>query len=140
MFFKIVFLKVCNIHRKMPLLESLFSKVASLKTCNFIERRLQHGCFPVNIAKFLRKFYFKNTTGGYFCSLNSSGIWWYRETDDISSFFSLSVLLKLLKQGKLITFENYNECKTKHLKKVATRFDKKIATWQMKRRIYCCGP
>ena len=40
-----------------------------------------------------------------------------RETDDISSFFSLSVLLKLLKQVKLITFENYNECKTKHLKK-----------------------
>ena len=54
----------------------------------------------------------------------------------ISSFFSLSVLLKLLKHVKLIIFENYNECKTKHLflikKKVVTQFDKKIATWRKK--------
>ena len=37
---------------------------------------------------------------------------------------------------KLIIFENYNECKTKHLflikKKVVTQFDKKIATWRKK--------
>ena len=40
----------------------------------------------------------------------------------------LSVWLKLLKHVKLIIFENYNKCKTKHLfliKKVVTRFDKK---------------
>ena len=44
----------------------------------------------------------------------------------ISSFFSLSVLLKLLKHVTLIVFENYNECKTKHLfliKKVVTVVD-----------------
>ena len=49
----------------------------------------------------------------------------------IFSFFSLSVLLKLLKHVKLIIFENYSGCKTKNLfliKKVVTRFDKKIAT------------
>ena len=28
----------------------------------------------------------------------------------MSSFFSLSVVLKLLKHVKLIVFENYNEC------------------------------
>ena len=53
----------------------------------------------------------------------------------ISSFCSLSVLLKLLKRVKLIIFENYNECKTKYLfltKKVVTWFDKKIATWREK--------
>ena len=46
----------------------------------------------------------------------------------ISSFFSPSVLLRLLKHVKLIIFENYNECKTKHfflIKKVVTWFDKK---------------
>ena len=73
-FFEISVLNVCNIHRKMPVSESLFSKVASLEACNFIKKRLQHRCFPVNIAKFLRKFYLKNTTGGCFCTLNSSGI------------------------------------------------------------------
>ena len=45
------------------------------------------------------------------------------------SFFAIS-LLELLKHVKLVAFENYNECKTKHLflfKKVVTRFDKKIS-------------
>ena len=77
MFFEIGVLKVCNIHRKTPVLESLFSKVASLEACNFIKKRLQHRCFPVNIAKFLIKLYLKNTTGGCFCALNTSGIWWH---------------------------------------------------------------
>ena len=46
--------KLRNIHRKIPVLESLFNNVASLKACNFIKKRLQHRCCPVNIAKFLR--------------------------------------------------------------------------------------
>ena len=40
-----------------------------------------------------------------------------------------------IKHVKLIIFEDYNECKTKYLlliKKVATRFDKKAATWRKK--------
>ena len=36
------------------MLESLFSKVSGPKACNFTEKRLQHSCLPVNIAKFLR--------------------------------------------------------------------------------------
>ena len=68
MFFEVGVLKVCNIHRKTHVLESLFSKVASLEACNFIKKRHQHRCFPVNIAKFLRS---------CFCTLNSSGIWWH---------------------------------------------------------------
>ena len=40
------------------MLESLFDKVAGLKVCNFIKKRLQHRCFPVNIAKFLRTVFF----------------------------------------------------------------------------------
>ena len=51
------------------------------------------------------------------------------------NFFSLLVLLKLLKHVKLIIFENNNECKTKHLfliKNEVTRFDKRMATWRKK--------
>ena len=33
---------------------SLFSKVAGLKACEFIKRRLQHRCFPMKFTKFLR--------------------------------------------------------------------------------------
>ena len=51
------------------MLESLFNKVAGLKAHNFIKKKLQHNfikkklqhrCFPVNIAKLLRKPVLKN--------------------------------------------------------------------------------
>ena len=43
-----------NIHRKTPVLESLSNKVAALKAYNFIKNWLQHKCFLVNIAIFLK--------------------------------------------------------------------------------------
>ena len=46
--------KFRKFHRKTPVLKSLFNKVAALKACNFIKKRLQHKCFPVNIAKFFK--------------------------------------------------------------------------------------
>ena len=45
--------KFCNIHRKTPVLESLFNKVPGLKVCNFIKTKLQHRYFPVKFAKSL---------------------------------------------------------------------------------------
>ena len=36
------------------MLESLFKKIADLQACNVIKKRLQHRCFPVNIAKSLK--------------------------------------------------------------------------------------
>ena len=44
----------CKFHRKTPMLQSLFNNVAGLQACIFIKKRLQHKCFPVNIAIFLR--------------------------------------------------------------------------------------
>ena len=58
--------KFRNFHRKIPVLESLFNKVARLKTCNFIKKRPQHRCFLVKLAKFLRTPLLQNTSGGYF--------------------------------------------------------------------------
>ena len=47
MFFKIGVLKnFAVIRRKTPVFESLFNKIAGLKSCNFIKKRLQHRCFP----------------------------------------------------------------------------------------------
>ena len=46
--------KFRKMHRKPPVLESLFNKVASLQASNFTKKRLQHSYFYVNIAKFLR--------------------------------------------------------------------------------------
>ena len=44
-FFKIGVLKnFANFTGKAPVLESSFNKVAGLKTCNFIKKRLQHRC------------------------------------------------------------------------------------------------
>ena len=47
-------------HRKVTVLESLFSKVASFLDCNVIKKRLQDRSFFVNIAKFLRTTVLKN--------------------------------------------------------------------------------
>ena len=56
MFFKIGILEnfAIFIHRKTPVLKSLFNKVAGLTASNFIRKTLKHRCFPVNIAKRLR--------------------------------------------------------------------------------------
>ena len=53
-FFKKGVFKLRNIYRKTPVLEFIFNQVTGLKGCNFMNKRLQHKCFPVNIAKFLR--------------------------------------------------------------------------------------
>ena len=39
---------------KAPVLESLFNKVVDLQVCNFLKKRLQRRCFPVNITKSFR--------------------------------------------------------------------------------------
>ena len=40
------------------MLKSLFNKVADQKACNFVKKKLQHRCFPVKFAKFLRTPFF----------------------------------------------------------------------------------
>ena len=61
---KKLFVKFCNIHRKSPMLKSLFgqgwNKVKGRKECNFTKKRLQQRCFPVNIANFLVTTVLKN--------------------------------------------------------------------------------
>ena len=50
---KKLFLKSSQYPQETPVLGSLFKNVAGLKACNFIKKRPQNRCFPVNIAKFL---------------------------------------------------------------------------------------
>ena len=45
---------------KTPVLKPLLNKVPGCKACNFAKKRIQHSCFPVNIAKFLRAPILKN--------------------------------------------------------------------------------
>ena len=51
-----------DIHRKTPVFESLSNKVV-------IKKKLQRRCFTMNIAKFFRKAFFIEQTGGCFCPL-----------------------------------------------------------------------
>ena len=55
-----------NVHRKTSVLDSLFNEFTGLKSCNFIKKRLQYMCFPVNIAKFLRAASLWKNSGGCF--------------------------------------------------------------------------
>ena len=40
------------------MLESVFNKVAGLQAYNFVKKRLQHRCYLVKFAKFLRTLFF----------------------------------------------------------------------------------
>ena len=57
----------------IPLLTSYW--LAGL-TCNFIKKRHQHRCFPVNFAKFLRAGFSKSTFGGSFIYNSVKHLWW----------------------------------------------------------------
>ena len=51
--------KLGKFDRKISASESLFNKVACLKTCSFIKKR--HKCFTVKFAKFLRTPFLQKT-------------------------------------------------------------------------------
>ena len=63
LFWNRCFLKLCKIHLKTSLLESLFNNVAGLMAWNFIKKRLWHRYFPVNFLQFLKKPYLQNISG-----------------------------------------------------------------------------
>ena len=68
---KEVFLKVLQFSQEnkgvgVSISQSCRPKVAGLKVRNFIKKRLQIRCFPVNTAKLLRTTLFINTSGGCF--------------------------------------------------------------------------
>ena len=54
------FLKILQDPLETPVWESILKNFADLSTCNFIKKRLQHKCFPVNVAKFLIQPILKN--------------------------------------------------------------------------------
>ena len=51
------------------MLESLSNKVTGLKAGNFIKKRLQYMCFPVNIAKFVRTAFYRTPPVAVFVNL-----------------------------------------------------------------------
>ena len=51
---KEVFLKISQYFQGNTCVGASFNKVAGLEAYNFIKERLQHRCFPVNIANFLK--------------------------------------------------------------------------------------
>ena len=97
------FLKIRKFYRNTPVLESLFNKAAGLKTCNFLKKRLQHRCFSVKFAEYLRRPNIQNIFGGYF----------WNET-----YASAAVLLRI-RIGNLHWNESH-EKKTKHIHDSAT--------------------
>ena len=66
MFFKIGVLKSFANFTGKHLCWISFNKVVGLKAWNCIKKRLQHRCFPVKFAKFLRTRFLQNTSGGCF--------------------------------------------------------------------------
>ena len=55
--------KFCKIHRKAPVPEPLFDKVAVFRPATLLKKRLSQRSFPVHFAKFLRTPFLQNTFG-----------------------------------------------------------------------------
>ena len=79
------------------MLEFLSNKVTGLKAGNFIKKRLQHRCFPVNIGKLLRTDFFiehhrwlllSELTVQYWASVSTNK----SSSSDQSMFFTCSLL------------------------------------------------
>ena len=68
-FFKMLFLKFLLISQENACVEVSLNKVAA---CNFIEKRLQHRCFPVKSVKFLRTSFSENTSNGCILCLQTT--------------------------------------------------------------------
>ena len=66
-----VFLKLAQYSQENTYVGVFFNKAAGLRDCNYIKKRLQNRCFPVKIAKFLRRACSQNTAVGCFyrCSI-----------------------------------------------------------------------
>ena len=108
---------IWRFHRKTPMLESVFNKIAGVQAYNFMKRRLQHKCFPVKKTEFLRTTILKNiwkkkehlpttasclTEAKYAFAINCYMCWnqlyistmvlqkWFRDLPEVffSSFFS----------------------------------------------------
>ena len=54
--------KFHKIHLKTPVSESLFNRLSGLRPASLLKKRLQHRCFQVNFAKFLRTPFLHNTS------------------------------------------------------------------------------
>ena len=94
--------------KKTLVLESLFHKTAALEACNFIKKRLQHRCFAVNIAKFLRTPNLKNICKRQLLQnkfQRLSSVW--QSSINLSFSESLSFLLAILISYELICVMYY---------------------------------
>ena len=85
------------------MLESYFNKVAGLKACNFIKKRLQHRCFSVNTVKFFRAPILKNI-----CKR-------------LLLYWIIYQLRELFIENKHKVCVIYGECQTQHLLYTSTR-------------------
>ena len=73
---EVYYQKTSQYSQENTLSKSLLNKVVDRKACNFIKKRLQHRCFPVNIGKFFKKPILKNIL--YACFWRDFGKWLIR--------------------------------------------------------------
>ena len=92
MFYKKAVLKIYIIHRKTPLLELLFNKVAGLKNWNFIKMRLQHRCFPVSNAQLFRTPTLKIPTLKNICEILLLKGWYWFSINEILKFYHRDIM------------------------------------------------
>ena len=59
----------CKINKKTSVLESHFNKVTGLYPATSLKKGLQHRCFLMNFARYLRHSFYRTPPGDQFCSM-----------------------------------------------------------------------
>ena len=107
--------KLCQIHKKT----SLFNRVAGWRACNFIKKKLQHRCFPVNFAKYLGTAFFKKHHWWLcFCSTKKDGFHLFCGLHAALS----NVELTLMYKGSIAAVENLKKIYLSNVWEFLARF------------------
>ena len=119
-------LEVRNVHRKTAVLESLFNKVGTLKTRNFIKKKLQHRCFSVKLSKFLKTLFLQNPPGGYFWKflMNSLSLLHMRKMNGVISRYVLAIQ-RLFSFIVFVSFLSISFCEFYYLLRYVCQYLKK---------------
>ena len=98
------------------MLDSFFNRVLRLQVCNFIKKRLQRRCFPVNIATFSKTIVLKNICERLLLNFSKKKkLFFLSSWENFEMFYSFSVRTRRRKKNFTNFRSSYRRTSVKKL-------------------------
>ena len=111
---KVLFLKFCKIHRKTPVSESFFNKVAVWVLKRYQKMRIWHRYFPMNFVKFLTKLFCRTTPMAGDNQISDKWLllskWCYRYLfmcHDNQAYYNITTIIKCSEKYRVSSYFRY---------------------------------